>query len=497
MKMTRQLWALSALSILSFALTACDDDDSSGGSNSASCVAADVKCEGNVLYQCNVASGELESTDCAAEGMVCNETKKMCEVAASASCTSADNRCDENDNLIECKDGELTTTSCTSQNQICNANTLKCETPEAGDECTETACSEEGEVLLECINGNLKRVDCEAQGKVCQNSQCVVEHECEFGQSVCDPSGTNGYKTCGNDYKFGDVIACEEGSTCEYGTCNKAAAVKELVDGEIGSKCSCEGDNCKITISGKELKAAISSTIIGMAPIVGITLPADDDVIEAPNYFSDGIVGCDKVVAPAGMAVGCFYDAQVTFPESVINLLGSVEKIAGLIPGLNLGDLDLSTLVTEMKALLQEGISFAAPEGYCLAANIDIALSVESSSITQFINKDQVQVLVEKINTPGHDHAQAKQAVCPDGSVKLWYDVSSAKEGTGSADVGFDLCMRACEADTDCRDGYECVEMTYGSAENIKAGDLKAKVCFDQANIDYFKGITDKFAGMI
>ena len=66
------------------------------------------------------------------------------------------------------------------------------------------------------------------------------------------------------------------------------------------------------------------------------------------------------------------------------------------------------------------------------------------------------------------------------------------------ADIGFDMCLKACNDDDDCRkeEGYSCVEIPDGvPAEGQTADDVpKKKACFDPKNIEYFTNMTNQFA---
>ena len=80
----------------------------------------------------------------------------------------------------------------------------------------------------------------------------------------------------------------------------------------------------------------------------------------------------------------------------------------------------------------------------------------------------------------------------------LSYDVDESTEGMGSAKVGFDMCLKSCKTDDDCRkaDGYSCVDLPSSVPVDDKPAPT-AKVCFDKSNIDYFTKMTEDFANLI
>lgn len=101
----------------------------------------------------------------------------------------------------------------------------------------------------------------------------------------------------------------------------------------------------------------------------------DEDEIKAPNYFSKDITGCDGLVAPDGMVVGCMFTDTITFPKSLTDVLDvelpkflasddftNVMALVSNIAGSDV-DMDAETIMAKVKPvsdLLKKGIEFKA-----------------------------------------------------------------------------------------------------------------------------------------
>ena len=299
----------------------------------------------------------------------------------------------------------------------------------------------------------------------------------------------------------------------------------------VGGQCKCTG-NCTITITGKEIKSYISSTIKDLAGDL-INEIKDTDEIIAPNFFpgKENIEGCDELAAvvPDGMTVGCLYDnAKITFPQNMINLVRDLpNKKLKIVITINLGDMIPRDLTDAIADLMEAGIPFTAPNGYCLASTIDISaqkLAIDVSAVGGLVKLtafngnplDKKKGLVSKINTGDHatvvKNAENVDNYCPAGSTLFSYTVNVDKpidtesemagmkadiNGQVKIDVGFDMCLKVCMTDGDCREkeGYSCVELPNGvPPEGLTIDDVpKKKACFDNNNIVYFEQLTEMF----
>lgn len=496
MKLTRKLFALSAIAALSFCFTACGDDDSNSSGNDEGCTEAQNKCEGGIEFTC--VNGKMTSTTCA--GGMCGADGK-CATVSQEECSGEAIQCDGN-TLKVCENNHFVIQTC-KDDETCDAANRKCAPKgpvcEESDRCPATyknACVGK-RIYSTCSDGCLKIAKCD-DGQVCDTATGACVNECDPATftKTCNDAGST--KSCSAKGSF-VIESCGAGKKCDGGQCVEDTGAAVNADSLIGKPCTASGE---ITISNAELKGAMSPLVSGMLPSLGIDLP-DSEVVTAPNYFVAS-EECKDIKAPEGMAVGCFYTSTIKFPNSIVALPDKVNDVLAspfvkqFIGGVDLNGINLDSILAAIKDLLGKGIEFKADNGYCMVANIDINISFPDQSIVgTFINGDKLGELVNKINTPGHNHEKAKMATCPDGSTLISFGVDEESE-VGSANVGFDICLKTCASDTDCRtaDGYKCVDLPRNSAE-VEAETKSAKVCFPEANITYFTKMTEDFEKLI
>ncbi|MBQ9394648.1 MAG: hypothetical protein IJU23_03895 [Proteobacteria bacterium] len=502
MKLTRKLFALSAIAALSFGFTACGDDDSGDtGTTDKTCTSADNKCVGGTEMTCNTATGKMDTKTCS-NG--CGTDGRCAPEVSTETCTGDAAQCDGN-KLKVCNGTNFVVTDC-GTDKTCDVANRTC--AEAGPACSKdeqcpatykNACVG-NRIYSTCADGCLKIAKC-ADGQVCDKVTGECKNECDPATftKTCNDAGST--KACGSNGAF-VIESCGAGNKCDNGSCVPDTGAAVNADSLIGKPCTGTG---KITISNKELKEAMSPLVVGMLPSLGIDLP-DDEVVEAPNYFVGYSDDCKalEAVKPDGMAVGCFYTSTIKFPNSIVGLTNKVKDVmaspfvASFLGKVDMNGINLDAILAAIKDLLGKGIEFKADNGYCMVADIDIDISFpEKSIVSQFIVEDKLDALVDKINTPGHDHEKAKMATCPDGSTLISFGVDEESEA-GSANVGFDICLKTCAQDSDCResDGYKCIDLPRNSAE-IEAETKSAKVCFPEANITYFTKMTEDFEKLI
>lgn len=496
MKTMNKLLAISALCALSAGMAACDDDAS--GTTDA-CTA---KCDGTVAVSCE--NGKEVKTDCNANGLVCNAGK-----------------CVEKSQADECI-------------EMCNGNTLvTCVNGTAQSEsCGEAECKKVGDTY-QCVGKtDTDPIEtCTAADNTCDGASRVV---CEDGKLVtkscpkkqtCDPATVTCVETCvAEDMKDacindttlqkcdGGIIKTVTCEKCENGVC--AASAKSLV----GTPCTCEGDSCSKVLTGKEIKDVIQLNLSAKTSLALVASMAqgyidkikNDDKIIYPDFFAAGNKGCEALAAaaPQGMTAGCFRDATISienYQESGFkSLIDSVSGLLPLVSGLvDLGSIDIAGILKTLNDALAEGIKFSSKDGYCLLATIDLSGQVAAADTTasasaltagNFLAADAFDHdgIFAKINTGDHSKAKLDAAECPDGSVKFVYEVNKTSGRVGELNVGFDMCLKSCAADADCREGYKCIDIPNGVPADGEQ-QVYSKACFDEANITYFEEMTKKF----
>ncbi len=666
MTISKKIWAISAVAILSASAYGCSDDSGSAIDNLLpeipECTA--TTCDGNVLKNC--VSGKIEEDNCASHNQICSN-KKCIDPAEAPDCTedacSADVKtllkcvggkvqeescelqgkicenkqcvakpeCSEDvcdgDVLKKCVGGKIQEDNCASHNQTCSSAEKKCVDKQAEEACSvegygycdEDANGNKNGIWKKCVGGKYQIEDCDANGqrcvdaddaeqkgcidpppcsenengcndntliicntetgklvktncdeddhKICDNNAKSCRYECEdTEEATCANNGAK--KVCSN-HKY-EVIPCEGNNAyCSGGECYTRSKEEQCVaegkvydeatdscvlheDTVVGTPCECTG-NCDITITGKELKALFSEDVkkvnidavllkINAAEYINII--KDDDVIVAPNFFpgKENIDGCTGLVVPEGMTLGCFRDSMIVFPDSINQLLNKINQLVSSFSP------DVAAKIKKIADLLKANISFTSPNGYCLAATIDIGGNMDAyvnlpdktidlgplgqmKMITGMDGNpltsnplDKETGLVKKINTG--DHATVVQGAeaaelsgenyCPDGSTLFSYTLIKQLAKNIDQDlpiinhpvkanlaldvnVGFDMCLKSCERNEDCRvdEGYSCVELPNGvPADGQTVDELpKKKACFDNANIEYFTNMTGLLGG--
>ncbi|GEM_PF-2516199 len=514
----------------------------------------------NSLTLAKCKDSKIEVVDCSKDGKICSSSacvKKpvdpvKCDPKAEATCDGAI--------LVTCTpEGVEERIDCTEESKLCDAAAKECVTP-AAEKCktSQNACDGTTAVLCNESSGLLDRIDCTQENKICKSTKTgdvttvTCDWECEVNTYETSCVNATTAKICEDHHII--TKTCAQNESCKAGAC-VVKSPKELclekgmewleatqecvtpsVPSVVGGACKCL-NNCTITISGKEIKSIINSTVQGFASDLFNQIK-DTDTIVAPNYFpgKENIEGCDELAAvvPEGMTLGCFRDSKITFPKGLTDLMKNLPttklSILGII-NIDMSeflDAEMAAKVIGIADLLANGIEFAAPNGYCLAATIDIGGTIAASmtnlpligslDILTSNPLDKTNGLVKKINTGDHATVVANAAkvdnYCPVGSTLFSYTMNFDKPismdlkkvlgkmmrltATIKGDIGFDMCLKSCNTDDDCRkdEGYSCVEMPDGvPAEGQTYDDMpKKKVCFDQANIDYFTKMTEDFS---
>ena len=329
-----------------------------------------------------------------------------------------------------------------------------------------------------------------------ETKACEVE-KCEEDSVTCDGSLLI---TCVKGQPATEDNCARKGMECKDNQCVQPAVVYK-----IGDPCTCTGASCNKTLTGKEIKEMVKA-FSGVAALmfkIDFNLIKDDDTITYPDFFSKDIQGCQGIVAPEGMTIGCFRDSNITVTSNggVQGYEGSGLKafVESLENNIKIGD-KLKPYASKIHTILDNGVEFSSKNGYCLAATIDIQATLgDVAEVGQSI----VDKLLTLINTGSHADAKLETSVCPVGSVKFDYEIAKKIEkeidrlkATVDLNVGFDMCLKSCETDADCRqnEGYTCVDIPNGVPAENETQQVQ-KACFDKDNLDYFKNLTNQFNG--
>lgn len=444
MKKTNKILALSAITAMSVAMAACDD--SSGSSSPIDTCKASCK-NATTAISCDANGNEVEQ-DCAKDNKVCDASFKCVPKGEAQTCVEM---CNGSHELVTCdSNGKPHTENCGEAGCHQVGGKPQCGGKEPGGEDTDPKCTDadnkcDGSWLITCVKGQpATKRNCAELGKECKDNQCV----------------------------------------------------QPAVVYKIGDPCTCTGASCNKTLTGKEIKEMTGSLgqLAALASI-DINLIKDDDTITFPDFFSKDIQGCQGIVAPEGMTIGCFRDSNITVTsqDGTKGYEGSGLKafVDSLENNALVGN-KLKPYATKLHAILANGVAFSSTNGYCLAATIDIKAKSDNGILK---GSDLLTKLPSLVNTGSHASAKLETSVCPEGGVKFDYEIAK-KINKQMAIIGFDMCLKSCETDADCRqnEGYTCVDIPNGVPAENETQQVQ-KACFDKDNLDYFKNLTNQFNG--
>lgn len=496
MKKTNKILALSAITAMSVAMAACDD--SSGSSSPIDTCKASCK-NATTAISCDANGNEVEQ-DCAKENKVCDASFKCVAKGEAQTCVEM---CNGSHELVTCdSNGKPHTENCGEAGCHQVGGKPQCGGKEPGGEDTDPKCTDadnkcDGNTLYTCDGVNLVPQNCAASGMICnqETKACEVE-KCKADSVTCDGSWLI---TCVKGQPATKENCARTGMECKDNQCVKPAVVYK-----IGDPCTCTGASCSKTLTGKEIKEMVKAFSV-FAAMYGIdfNLIKDDDTITYPDFFSKDIQGCQGIVAPEGMTIGCFRDSNITVTSNGEGQGYEGSGLKAFVESLEnngkFGD-KLKPYASKIHTILANGVEFSSENGYCLAATIDIQATLGGLAEA---GKSIVDKLLTLINTGKHADAKLETSVCPEGSVKFDYEVSKKIEkdikgakATVDLNVGFDMCLKSCETDADCRqnEGYTCVDIPNGVPAENETQQVQ-KACFDKDNLDYFKNLTNQFNG--
>ena len=321
---------------------------------------------------------------------------------------------------------------------------------------------------------------------------CVDHHWVEAICGESNPICLNG--ACTED----PCTKCGEGETCINSECIPNAV---SVETDIGMPCQCYGGDCNTIITNRELKSYFTVAGLLIANQFMAELK-DEDYAVVPNFFSKNIVGCESLAesAPEGMVVGCMRTSTVSISPSQADFL--VNKVPGLLKMVGKSSQLLLNVIPKIAPKLQEGIAISAPNGYCIYGAVDISGAITHKMIRMAILDtafDRKKGFFKNVNVGDHAVVAAAaqkaedtlQTYCPKGSELMSYVKTRVSPSIGSGSIAVDLCLKSCEKDEDCRNGYKCVNLPDGlppSGLDMTHQSHK-KVCFDEENVAMLKAL--------
>ena len=478
-------------------------------------------CDGNKAVRCDDKTGKKLTEDCEKRGLVCDDG--VCKEPKCADAGITHGSCSEDGKTyFTCdEDGRV-------HRETCNAD-MPCR-PVVGcnKECEKDACYDDkskSSLYKKCVNGRYK------EDEPCQQNTYCKDDEVKGAVCVCNV----GDRLCGQiqagdmaDGKVGDwgVRSCQVNAdtgdfewkfieTCssDFPLCENGKCVQDKHD--IGSPCQivvkdtegndfvCQGNVaentlCTIMLSGNDIYNYLNKEKIQATGQLNDWDGVEKALDHLDNFMSytnsifpkdeSVIRGCEDVVVPEGMQLGCITSEALI----VSKWSGSLGAIAfKFLFSNSVGFNNLYDRIVE--GMLGRGVSFTAPNGYCVVGAYDATLSgfyFNSFFMTKnqdgsmkaagFHNQDnpKIEGAVDLVNSkPKHPEAAAAIAAgkCPEGTVgfsftePLVYEVANREVDGVTKDVvdyvirvGYDVCLKACEDlenSSDCRDGYKCMKI--------------------------------------
>lgn len=519
----------------------CVDESSIANKCTESVCASDT-----ILREC--VDGILQPRLCSGDTPVCGldaNNKYACISGKSderETCTAT--VCDAQTNTLKvCEGGVVTKKESCGQDKVCGTEKDSSGNDVAACVVTSVKCTADV-----CDNGKIKVCDTQT-GEYAAAANCETGKQC-FSVSVVKDGQTATVdmcaETCTADVcaDSANIRACvkAEGATAGYlaeatacapsatagqnaaSVCVAGACQDVTAEQFVGAPCECTGDDCETKYDADYLRSLFSDA--GTTWLNGITDTdaqlKTGDVMTGANYFA--VSSCDALAAKLGVTVdtattglkiGCFRDTTLTFPSAMAKILSTkfAEKIKSVICPTG-GDQskcsapaegedsvfdNIAKNLDKVGQLLTDGIPFKAPQGYCTvgALKLDAELPAELEGTPVDIFKttafsadpgEDNNSLFTGFN--GGDPAKIKtsNAVCPTGSVLYQYAIKKNFSTLGKATLDYALCLKTCEADADCRAGYDCAQLTdvsYVGQEEDSAD--RQKVCFPQVNHTYME----------
>lgn len=424
-------------------------------------------CNDQIVLRC-IDYKLVRDVDCAEQNMICNKGETVECIKPPDTCDRENVAYCDGNTLIHCsEDKSKTTKNCEEDDMICDPIGRKC-TYEC-DESSADICLN-ASTLKTCVGHHWVKASCGESNPICLNGACTE-----------DP-----------------CTKCGEGETCINSECIPNAV---SVETDIGMPCQCYGGDCNTIITNRELKSYFTVAGLLIANQF-MTELKDEDYAVMPNFFSKNIVGCESLAesAPDGMVVGCMRTSTVSISPSQADFL--VNKVPELLKMVGKSSQLLLNVIPKIAPKLQEGITISAPNGYCIYGAVDISGAITHKMIRMAILDtafDRKKGFFKNVNVGDHAVVAAaaqkaedtQQTYCPKGSELMSYVKTRVSPSIGSGSIAIDVCLKSCEKDEDCRNGYKCVNLPDGlppSGLDMTHQSHK-KVCFDEENVTTLKAL--------
>ena len=357
----------------------------------------------------------------------------------------------------------------------------------------------------------------------------VTSEDCTSDKPICDDQEFYCHDEAQNIGSPCQMIVVDENGGRHY--CNNS----NLKDDEADKYCS-------DYVSGKYFSKFVTSTnfikdfgemgSIMYGVINSEVQKHDDFFVYSRNIFPKDatiIKGCKNVKVPEGMTLGCITSESSMVFKYLSSFIDSFKSAQNL--GVRVMDEKLVDWLEVFTASFmdnQGGFNFESPNGYCLVGSYDLTVrgyvfdtyfgepkepkkyAADAANYTDGWNvlgfhdnpEEKLSGLMDVINTPTR-HKEAIKAVCPEGTETFHYteplmlsiDTDEDKDFIGR--LGYDLCLKPCEKDEDCREGYNCLALPSRAPDRfekvkdvVEAGEFK-KVCFNQETVARVGGLRD------
>lgn len=143
--------------------------------------------------------------------------------------------------------------------------------------------------------------------------------------------------------------------------------------------------------------------------------------------------------------------------------------------------------VAKMMDAFLVDINFKSENGYCAVAALNITATPDGALGKRLFKGGNLDEMLKKVNPNDSKYEDAKNAQCPEGTVKLDYAFNKSNVTLlsliGEVNINMAMCLKGCSTDADCNSGNACIELPTSLAENS----AKSRVCFDQPTVNQFQ----------